>query len=70
MTRIGDVVPNHGYASFKFIPGTNDTIITAIKTQEEESVTATFITVFTINGDIIYPETKISDLKFEGFEFI
>lgn len=70
MVRVGEIVPNHGYSSFKFIPGTNDTIITAINTQEEGDVTATFITAFDIDGIVIYPETKVSDLKFEGFEFI
>ncbi|CAI6363447.1 unnamed protein product [Macrosiphum euphorbiae] len=67
---IGELVPNHGYSSFKFIPGTNHTVITAISTQEEGSVTATFINAFTINGEILFPETKVSDLKYEGFEFI
>lgn len=70
MVRIGEIVPNHGYASFKFIPGTNDTVITAISTMEEGDATATFLTAFTIHGEVIYPETKVSDLKFEGFEFI
>jgi len=64
------VIPNHGYASFKFIPNTDDTVITAISTQEENNITGTFITAFTIDGEIIYPETKVSHLKFEGFEFI
>ncbi|XP_022173784.1 soluble calcium-activated nucleotidase 1-like isoform X2 [Myzus persicae] len=70
VVRIGEIVPNHGYASFKFIPGTNDTMIVAISTQEEGKVTATFITAFTVDGEIIFPETKVSDLKYEGFEFI
>lgn len=68
--RIGNIIPNHGYASFKFIPNTNDTVITAISTMEEGDTTATFITAFTTDGQILYPEMKVSDLKFEGFEFI
>lgn len=70
VVRIGEIVPNHGYASFKFVPGTNHTVITAISTQEEGDVTATFITAFTVDGEILVPETKVSDLKYEGFEFI
>lgn len=70
VTCIGQVFPNHGYASFKFIPGTNDTLIAAISTQEEGATTATFITAFTVKGDIIYPQTQVIDQKFEGFEFI
>ncbi|XP_060875239.1 soluble calcium-activated nucleotidase 1-like isoform X2 [Metopolophium dirhodum] len=67
---IGELMPNHGYSSFKFIPGTKNTVITAISTQEEGGVTATFIKAFTVNGEILFPETKVSDLKYEGFEFI
>jgi len=70
VVRIGQLVPNHGYASFKFIPGTNHSVITAISTLEEGDTTATFITAFTIDVQILFPETKVSDLKFEGFEFI
>jgi len=70
VVQVGIVVPNHGYSSFKFIPNTNNTIITAISTQEEDKVTATFIKVFTIDGRILFSETKVSDLKYEGFEFI
>lgn len=70
MTRIGGIVPTHGYSSFKFIPSTNDTIITAIKTLEiGEGVTATYIIVFTVKGEIIFPETIVIDQKFEGFQF-
>lgn len=70
MVTIGNIVPNHGYASFKFIPGTNESVITAINTLEEGENTATFITVFTVDGQILYPETKVVDMKFEGVEFI
>ncbi|XP_025207929.1 apyrase-like [Melanaphis sacchari] len=70
VVRIGNLVPDHGYASFKFIPGTNHSVITAINTLEEGDTTATYITAFTVDGEIIFPETKVSDLKFEGFEFI
>ncbi|XP_050424374.1 soluble calcium-activated nucleotidase 1-like [Adelges cooleyi] len=70
VVRVGEIVPTHGYASFKFIPNTNDSVIVAIKTEEVGETTGTFITVFTIDGKILYPETKVSGLKFEGFEFI
>lgn len=70
MVNVGKVVPNHGYSSFKFIPNTNDTVIAAINTQEEGDTTATFITAFTTNGEILVPETKVSQRKFEGLEFI
>jgi len=52
------------------MPGTNNTVIVAISTQEEGSVEATFIKVFTVSGEILFPEVKIADIKYEGFEFI
>jgi len=67
---IGKVIPERGFSSFKFVPGTLDTVIAAIKTKEVNGTTATFITVFTVKGLIIYPETLVSDKKFEGLEFI
>lgn len=67
---IGEVIPTHGYSSFKFIPGTNDQIIVALKSEEDKGVTATYIVVFDINGNIILPEVKVADMKYEGLEFI
>lgn len=69
MKYIGDVIPTHGYSSFKFVPGTNDQIIVALKSEEDRGVTATYIISFDINGSIILPETKVADLKYEGIEF-
>ncbi|KAL5017820.1 hypothetical protein ScPMuIL_003542 [Solemya velum] len=67
---VGDVNPTHGFSSFKFIPGTNDEIIVAIKSEENRGKIASYIMVFTIYGDIILSEKKISELKYEGIEFI
>lgn len=64
------MIPTHGYSSFKFIPGTNDNVIVALKSEEDSGVTATYIVVFDIDGNVLLPETKIADLKYEGFEFI
>ncbi|XP_075232064.1 soluble calcium-activated nucleotidase 1 [Lycorma delicatula] len=67
--HIGEVIPTHGYSSFKFIPGTSDQIIVALKSEEDKGVTATYIVAFDISGTIILPETKVADLKYEGIEF-
>lgn len=67
---IGEVLPTHGFSSFKFIPGTKDEIIVALKTEEFQGRIATYITAFTIHGIILLNETKIDDIKYEGFEFI
>ncbi|XP_049951373.1 soluble calcium-activated nucleotidase 1 isoform X1 [Schistocerca serialis cubense] len=34
VTFVGEVVPTHGFSSFKFLPGTDDSIIVALKTME------------------------------------
>ncbi|XP_050549055.1 soluble calcium-activated nucleotidase 1-like [Daktulosphaira vitifoliae] len=70
VVEVGDVKPFHGYASFKFIPETNDSIIVAIKSKEQSNCTATYITVFDINGNVLLDETFVSKYKFEGFDFI
>lgn len=64
------MIPIRGFASFKFLPGSKDQIIVALKTEENNGRTATYITAFTIEGLLIMPEIKISDEKFEGIEFI
>nr|BAN20953.1 apyrase [Riptortus pedestris] len=70
VTEIGEVIPTHGFSSFKFIPGTKDEVIVALKSVEHLGKVATYIMAFTINGKIIMGETKIDDYKYEGFEFI
>ncbi|KAI5712783.1 hypothetical protein M8J76_005930 [Diaphorina citri] len=70
VTYIGEVIPTHGYSSFKFLPGTKDRVIVALKSEEDKGRTATYITAFTLAGTILVPETKIADYKYEGLEFI
>lgn len=52
------------------MPTTEDNVIVALRTEEINGKTATYITAFTIKGDVILPDTFVSDLKYEGFEFI
>ncbi|XP_058804888.1 soluble calcium-activated nucleotidase 1 isoform X2 [Phymastichus coffea] len=70
VTSIGTLVPVRGFSSFKFLPGSDDTIIVALKTEEYQGATATYITAFNIDGRIIMPDLKVSDNKFEGLEFV
>ena len=66
-----NIQPTHGFSSFKFVPGTDDRIIVALKTEELNGKTTTFITSFDIHGKTLYAEKHIeTELKFEGFEFI
>lgn len=63
--------PTHGFSSFKFIPGMDDRVIVALRTEELNGKTTTFITAFDIEGKILYAEQHIeTELKYEGFEFI
>jgi len=70
VTRVGDHLPTHGFSSLKFIPGSGDSVIVALKSEEDSGTIASYITVFTIKGEVLYPETKIGNYKFEGIEFI
>lgn len=47
-----------------------DFLIVALKSEEIEGKVATYLTVFNMDGVVIYPETKIGDRKFEGVEFV
>lgn len=68
--NIGVVNPTRGFSTFKFLPITNDYVIAALKSEEFNGTCATYITVFTIDGEILLPDKKIADLKYEGLEFI
>lgn len=70
VTTIGTLVPIRGFSSFKFLPGSDDTIIVALKTEEHQGATATYITAFNIDGRILMPDLKVSDKKYEGLEFV
>lgn len=70
MKKLSDLVPIRGFSSFKFLPGSHDSIIVALKSEEYRGQTATYITAFTIQGQILLPDTRIASQKFEGLEFI
>ncbi|KAF5280248.1 hypothetical protein FQA39_LY18071 [Lamprigera yunnana] len=68
--KVENLKPTRGFSSFKFIPTSDDNIIVALRSEELEGKTATYITAFTINGNILLEDTFISNLKYEGLEFI
>ncbi|KAE8745396.1 Soluble calcium- activated nucleotidase 1 [Frankliniella occidentalis] len=70
VVSVGEAIRTHGFSSFKFIPGTEDDVIVALKSEETPQGSATYIMVFDIKGKILFPETKIADIKYEGIEFI
>uniref|UniRef100_A0A3Q4AYP0 Soluble calcium-activated nucleotidase 1 n=1 Tax=Mola mola TaxID=94237 RepID=A0A3Q4AYP0_MOLML len=68
--RVGPLHPTHGFSSFKFVPDTDDQIVLALKSEEDAGEIATYIIAFTLDGQVLLPETKIGDVKYEGLEFI
>lgn len=63
--------PDRGFSSFKFMPGTDDKLIIALRSAEEESKgrQETYLSVFTTDGDIILDEILVSGhQKYEGLE--
>ncbi|XP_063042352.1 soluble calcium-activated nucleotidase 1 isoform X3 [Engraulis encrasicolus] len=70
LSRVGPLVPTHGFSSFKFVPNTDDQVILALKSEEDAGHIATYILAFTLDGQILLPETKIGDVKYEGLEFV
>ncbi|XP_026159871.1 soluble calcium-activated nucleotidase 1b isoform X2 [Mastacembelus armatus] len=68
--QVGPLNPTHGFSSFKFVPDTDDQIILALKSEEDAGRIATYIIAFTLDGQVLMPETKIGNVKYEGLEFI
>lgn len=68
--RVGPLNLTRGFSSFKFVPDTDDQIILALKSEEDAGNIATYIIAFTLDGQVLLPETKIGDVKYEGLEFI
>ncbi|KJH48458.1 Apyrase [Dictyocaulus viviparus] len=71
--RIGKLTyPKRGFSAFFFVPGTQDRIIVALKSEEVEgSSPKSYVTVFDINGNILLDDKKLEDdYKFEGIYFI
>ncbi|XP_002160275.3 soluble calcium-activated nucleotidase 1 [Hydra vulgaris] len=70
VVHVGELDQTHGFSSFKFIPGTNQKEILALKTKEVDGNISTYIMIFDIQGNIIMPEMQFASDKFEGVEFI
>lgn len=71
MSTVGTTVPAHGFSSFKFVPGTEDRHIVALKTQELQGVIASYMLVYDVTtGEELMPEVYLSGDKLEGVEFV
>jgi soluble calcium-activated nucleotidase 1 len=67
--HIGTLIPTHGFSSFVILPFREDEIV-ALKTEEFGDTIATYMTVFTLDGQILLEEETIGDVKFEGIEIL
>ena len=70
--HITPLTPTRGFSDFKFLPGSNDNIIVAMKSEENEEAQTqnTYLTVFDLDGKVLMEETEIpGKMKFEGLEF-
>lgn len=69
--QIGAISPTRGYSSFKFVPNTNNELIIALKSEEDNGSTRTFVNLFDIFGNILLDDILLSnEFKFEGIEFV
>jgi soluble calcium-activated nucleotidase 1 len=75
---VGPAIPLRGWSTFKFQPASNNDIVVAIKTEEEEnkvtgkSMQRSFLTVFRMSdGTELMEQTPIpGSFKYEGLEFL
>ena len=51
---VGSVIPTRGYSSFKFLPGTDEQIIVALRSEEDNGKIATYLTVFDLLGHVLF----------------
>ena len=75
---VGPHIPLRGWSTFKFLPKSNNDLIVAVKTEEQENkltgqaVQQSFITVFRLSDGLeLMPQTPVPGaMKFEGLEFL
>nr|BAM69097.1 putative apyrase [Lutzomyia ayacuchensis] len=58
-----------GFSAFKFIPGTNNEKLLALRTIEQGEKIATYAVVIDMEGNVLMPERKLYDEKYEGVAF-
>jgi len=68
---IGETNPLFGFSAARFVPGTDDTVIIALRIMEVDELFSTRIVVFSITGTILLVEEEVLEgLKYEGLEFV
>lgn len=76
-TTVGRITPERGFSTFKFLPGSRDTVIVALKSEENSATDSqtSYITVYGEQADgswkVLLEETELPGAsKFEGLEVI
>merc|ERR1712066_94249 len=70
---VGTLTPERGFSTFKFVPGSKDRVMLAIKSAEDGAADTqtSFISVITLDGKVLMEETEIpGGVKYEGLEFL
>jgi len=70
---VGNITPERGFSTAKFIPGSGDTMLLALKSAEfgETDTQTSYACVVTTDGRELMIEQEIQGgMKFEGLEFI
>lgn len=71
VVEVGRFVATRGFSSFKFLPHSDDTIVIALKTHEDDDTYTSYLTVFGIDGKVYLTDTVLSRKnKFEGVEVL
>ena len=71
--HITPLTPTRGFSDFKFLPGSKDEVIVALKSEEneEQQTQNSYLTVFSLDGRVLMEETEIpGGMKYEGLEFL
>lgn len=71
--QIGPLSSARGFSAFQFVPGTNDRIIVALKSEEKDGLpVASYVTVFNYEmSHILLEEVPLfGKFKYEGIAFV
>ena len=67
---IGEYNPIYGFSAARFVPGTDETVIIALRIMEIDQIFSTRIIVFSVTGTILLVEEEVlNGIKYEGLEF-
>jgi len=69
-TEFGTLNSKLGVVSLRYIPGTNDQFVLALKYGKDEGNSATKLAVYHVSGKEVMPETDVAEGFYSGVEFL